>query len=107
MVQRPPCLPVPPRLYQRHSADPARAKNAYVPEDQITPHLAALAILLASHENGPPQPEQASQVTGPAQAAELIDYLRSSGQTLTYDPQRQTLRTGTGNHVAIMVGRCI
>lgn len=62
--------------------DPTRAKNAYVREDQIVPHLAALAILLAQgHVN---------QVTDPAQAAELIDHLHSSGRTLTYDPQHRT-----------------
>ena len=32
--------------------DPSRAKNVYVREDQITPHLAALAILLACHQHG-------------------------------------------------------
>jgi DNA invertase Pin-like site-specific DNA recombinase len=31
--------------------DPARARNVYVREDQIIPHLAALAILLACHEH--------------------------------------------------------
>ena len=49
--------------------------------------------------------DQASQVTGPAQAAELIGRLRSSGRTLTYDPQRQTLRTDTEDGAAVTVVR--
>jgi len=31
--------------------------------------------------------------TVPGQAAELIDYLRSSGMTLTYDPCKREVRT--------------
>jgi site-specific DNA recombinase len=82
--------------------DPTRVKNVYIREDQITPHLAALAILLASHEHAP---GLASQVTGPARAAELIDHLRSTGRTLTYDPQLRTLRADTEDSVAVTVGR--
>jgi hypothetical protein len=84
--------------------DPTRAKNAYVHEDQITHHLAALAILLASHERLPGRPGPASQITGPAQAAGLIDHLRSSGRTLTYDPQNRSLRTDTEDAVTVAVG---
>ena len=35
--------------------DPARPKNTYVREDQILPHLAALAILLAGPPGHPPE----------------------------------------------------
>ena len=77
--------------------DRTRAKNAYVREDQITPHLAALAILLGQGH--------VDEVTGPAQAADLIDHLRRSGRMLTYDPQRRTLRAGTEEAVAVTVGR--
>ena len=84
--------------------DPSRAKNAYIREDQVLPHLAALAILLDGQEHHGGDPGQASQVTGPARTAELIDHLRSSGQTLTYDPQRRILRTGTEDCVAVTVG---
>jgi DNA invertase Pin-like site-specific DNA recombinase len=86
--------------------DLTQLKNAYVREDQITPHLAALAILLASHDNARGHPDQAGQVTGPAQATQLIDHLRSSGRTLTYDPQFRTLRTDTQDAVAVTIGRC-
>jgi site-specific DNA recombinase len=75
--------------------DRTRAKNAYVREDQITPHLAALAILFAQGH--------VDEVTGPAQAADLIDQLRCSGRMLTYDPQRRTLRADTEDAVAVAV----
>ena len=47
LVQRQARLPVPPRPHQRHPPGPGRPKNTYVREDQILPHLAAIAILLA------------------------------------------------------------
>ena len=81
--------------------EPTRAKNAYIREDQITPHLAALAILLGSHQH---LPGQAGQVTSPAQAAALIDHLRSSGRTLTYDLQHRTLRADTEDAMTVAVG---
>jgi hypothetical protein len=58
--------------------DPSRAKNTYIREDQILPHLAALAILLDGQEHAADDTDQASKVTGPARSAELIDRLRSS-----------------------------
>jgi len=85
--------------------DPARPKNAYVRENQIMPHLAALAILLTGHEHAQDQPGQASQLTGPAQAAELIDHLQATGCTLTYDPRQRTLRTDTQDSIAVTIGR--
>ena len=63
---------------------PGQAKNTYVREDQILPHLAALAILATddamAHDSG------TVQLTGPAQTADLVDQLRASGAVLTYDP---------------------
>ena len=73
--------------------DSGRAKNTYVREDQILPHLAAISILLAgdiselgSGDRGP------GQVTRPADAAALIDQLRADGIVLTYHPDDRTLR---------------
>jgi DNA invertase Pin-like site-specific DNA recombinase len=83
--------------------DPARPKNVYVREDQVLPHLAALAILLGRHKHAPYSPGQPT-VTAPAQAAELIDHLRTSGRRLTYDPQHRTLRTDTEDAIAITLG---
>ena len=64
-------------------------------EDQILPHLAAIGILLAGRiselacgDRGP------GQVTGPADAAGLIDQLRAGGIVLTYHPDDRTLRAG-------------
>ena len=51
----------------------------YIREDQIVPHLAALAMLLACQEHAQAHRYQAtSQITAPARAAELIDRLRCS-----------------------------
>jgi hypothetical protein len=41
------------------------------------------------------------QVTGPAEAAGLIDRLRASGVTLIYDPDTRTFRTGDSNGIAV------
>jgi len=84
--------------------DPARAKNVYIREDQVLPHLAALAILLDGQERTH-QAHQSPQLTSPARTAELIDHLRSSGRTLTYDPQCRTLRADTEDAIAVTIGR--
>lgn len=57
--------------------DPGRPRNTYVREDQILPHLAALAILRAG--GGNPDNAGTPQLTRRAQAADLIDQLRISG----------------------------
>jgi hypothetical protein len=76
--------------------EPARPKNTYVREDQILPHLAAVAILLRGHDQA--LPDSTMQVTAPGEAAGLIDQLRTAGITLTYDPDTRTIRTG-GNDI--------
>jgi site-specific DNA recombinase len=73
--------------------DLARPRNAYVREDQILPHLAAISILLRESGRAPSRSGQdAAQMTTPVQAADLIDSLRGAGITLTYDPDQRTLR---------------
>jgi site-specific DNA recombinase len=82
--------------------DPRRPKNTYVREDQILPHLAALAILLG----GDQAPSNCTmQVTAPGEAAGLIDQLRAAGITLTYDPDTRTVRTGDNEIVAVAIGQ--
>ena len=83
--------------------EPGRPRNAYVREDQILPHLAAVAILFAS--GGQPGGNSTVQVTAPAGTADLIDRLRDSGAVLTYDTETQTIRTGGSEPVAVTVGR--
>ncbi len=83
--------------------EPARPRNAYVREDQILPHPAAVAILLAS--GGQPGGNGTVQVTARAGTADLIDRLRDSGAVLTYDPKTRTIRTGGSEPVAVTVGR--
>ena len=73
--------------------DPARPKNAYVREDQILPHLAALAILLAAGRRDT-RPGKRPRRSRPAPPRTLIDQLRADGTVLTYDPDGRTLRTG-------------
>ena len=72
-------------------------------EDQILPHLAALAILLAS--GGQPGGNGTVQVTAPAETAGLIDRLRASGAVLIYDPETRTIRTTGSDPVAVTAGK--
>ena len=80
-----------------------RPKNTYVREDQILPHLAAAAILLArgSQRNG----DGTRQLTTPTQAAALVDQLRTAGVILTYDPGTLTMRTHDDDPIAVTTGR--
>ena len=85
--------------------DPGRPKNLYVREDQILPHLAALAILHAG--DGPllrTTKRGRALVTAPAQAAGLIDQLRATGVSLIYDPATKILRTDTNDVAAVSTG---
>jgi hypothetical protein len=82
---------------------PGWAKNTYVREDQILPHLAAIAILLRGSGRAPSRSvRNVAQVTTPAQAADLIDSLRTAGVILTYDQDQRTLRYQ--DHVAVTIG---
>ena len=83
--------------------EPGRPKNTYVREDQILPHLAAVAILLArgSQANG----DGTRQLTTPAETAGLVDQLRTAGVIFTYDPDTLTIRTRDDNPIAVTMGR--
>ena len=67
--------------------EPGRPKNTYVREDQILPHLAALAILLAARQPGRRRHRAAHR---PRRDRGLIDRLRTAGVILTYDPDTLT-----------------
>jgi hypothetical protein len=73
-----------------------------VREDQILPHLAAIAILLAGDSQA--RGLGTVQVTAAAQTAGLIDRLRASGAALTYDPDTRTIRADGSNPVAVTTG---
>jgi hypothetical protein len=75
--------------------NPARPENLHIREDQILPRLAALAILHASHGQGPTRKRCGPQVTAPGQAADLIQQLRTAGVSLIYDPATKALRIDT------------
>jgi hypothetical protein len=83
--------------------DPARPKNAYLREDQILPHLAALAILLAGDSTADRGREV--NITAPGETADLIDQLRATGTALTYDPDTKTIRAGDDAAVAVTAGQ--
>ena len=84
---------------------PARPRNLYVREDQILPHLAALAILHVGSDHDLRGANQGSaHLTAPARAADLIDRLRAIGVTLTYDPDTRALQTDTQDIPAVTVG---
>jgi len=84
----------------------ARPKNTYVREDQILPHLAAIAILMhRPRPTGAGTRRSLARVTTPARAANLIGSLRAAGVILTYDPGQQTLRCNEDTAVTIGNGR--
>ncbi len=85
--------------------DPRRPKNLDLREDQILPRLAALAIVLAGQDQAQDRGKQGNtRITAPGQAADLIDCLRATGLTLTYDPGKRTLRTDAEKAVAVTAG---
>jgi hypothetical protein len=89
------------------AASPGRShlRNAYIREDQITPHLAALAILLVAPEHDRSQAHRVSTVISPTQATLLIGQLRATGCTLIYDPQQRTLRSSSDHGAVVILGR--
>jgi glycerol-3-phosphate O-acyltransferase len=94
---------VPPRPHQRRPASTGHQRNTYIREDQILPHLAAVAILLArgSQANG----DGTRQLTTPAETAGLVDQLRTAGVILTYDPGTLTIRTRDDDPLAVTMSR--
>jgi site-specific DNA recombinase len=83
--------------------EPGGPGNTYVREDQILPHLAAISILLAGSARTPGRGP--AQVTGPADAAGLIDQLRADGVVLTYNPDDRTLRAGDQDTPSVTIGK--
>ena len=83
--------------------DSARPKNTYVREDQVLPHLAALAILFAGDTGQGPGNRALAQLTGPDCTAAMIDRLRAGGTVLTYDPDEKTVRAGDHDAPAVVI----
>jgi hypothetical protein len=99
LVERQARLSVPPWLHQRRRPGTGPTQNTYVREDQILPHLAAIAILLAGKGTG------TAPLTIPAETAALIDQLRASQVVLTYNPDTRILNAGDNGAVAVTVGQ--
>jgi len=86
--------------------EPGRPPNTYVREEQILPHLAAIAILLASPSGKPARGNGGlAQLTGPDGTAALIGHLRACGTVLTYDPDGRTLRAGGHDALSVAIGK--
>ena len=86
--------------------DSGRAKNTYVREDQILPHLPVLAILFAVPAGTPAHGNSGlAQVTGPADTAVLIDQLRANGVVLTYDADGRTLRASDHDAPSVIISK--
>jgi site-specific DNA recombinase len=83
--------------------DPARPKNTYVREDQVLPHLAALAILLAGDAGQDAGSRALAQLADPDCTAARIDRLRAGGTVLTYDPDEKTVRAGDNDAPAVVI----
>ena len=82
--------------------DPDRPKNAYVREDRILPHLAALHLLLSqapSAEGRRKRTRAGVDVRYQIAAEDVTAYLREQQITLTYDLAAGTLHAGTGEAV--------
>jgi len=76
---------------------PGRAKNAYIREDRILPHLPALHLRLTGYAT--PQRRQRTRggldVRHRASPEDVIRYLRERQVTLTYAPASGALIAGT------------
>jgi len=86
--------------------EPGRSPNTYVREDQILPHLAAIAILLAVPARKPHRTDCGlAQLTRPDGSAALIDQLRAGGTVLTYEPASRTLRADGHDAPSVVIGK--
>jgi len=89
--------------------DPGRARNAYVREDRILPHLPALHLLLTGTEPARRRRRRTRagiDVTHPtASVGEAIGYLRDRQITLTYDQDTGTLQAGTRETAKTIIGK--
>jgi hypothetical protein len=73
--------------------DPARAKNTYVREDKLLPHLPALHLLLTGPATRARRRTRAgADVRSTVSPAEVIGYLREHEITLTWDPAAAALQ---------------
>jgi len=92
--------------YTSATSPGVRPGNAYVREDQVLPHLAAIGILLVGTVGKPGRRNCGpAQLSGPADAAALIDQLRAEGIVLTYDPRDRTLRASDDDVPSVTTGK--
>lgn len=89
---------MPPRPHHCQRAGRGPAKNAYVREDAIVPHLPALHLLLTEPGQGRRRRRTrgGTDVRPLITAEDVIAYLREQQLILTYDPAAGALHAGTG-----------
>jgi hypothetical protein len=89
--------------------NPARAKNVYIREDHILPHLPALYARLTGASPAARRRRRRTragiEVARPISAQDVIGYLRAREITLTCDPQAATLQADTPHAVTAVIGR--
>lgn len=83
-------------------------RNAYVREERILEHLAALILT----QTGPQyavrrrrRTRRGSDIRPPTTAEDVIGYLRERQITLTYDPTTTTLHTDTRPNAKIVINK--
>ena len=80
---------------------PGRLTNAYIREDRILPHLAALHLRLTEPAGGRRRrrTRRGADVRYQASPEDVSGYLRERQITLAYDPASRTLHAGTAQAV--------
>ena len=90
----------------RHGHTSASSKNprrlAYVREDRVLEHLAAMLIRLQMSEHTDPTRRPMPEPTT-STASEAIAFLRHNAITLTYDPDTKTLTANTPERESIAI----
>ncbi len=89
--------------------DPARAKNAYIREDHILPHLPCLHACLTTAASPAGRRRRRTrrgvEVSLRVSETDVISCLRAQEITLTFDPRTRTLRADTPNAMTTVIGR--
>jgi site-specific DNA recombinase len=92
------------------AADPGRAKNTYVREDCLLPHLPALHHLLAGTQTGHRTRRRTrggTDLETTASPEEVIGWLREHEITLTWDPATSALQAfGTDTSETVTITAC-
>jgi hypothetical protein len=94
-------------IFAQRLAGHSRARIARALNDAAVPCPSAADPGRNPHRSGTAwsRKQGAADSPVPAQAADLISYLRAKGITLTYDPGEHTIRAGTHDPVSVTIDR--